>query len=158
MDTPVRVDWRKILTTEGVECQHILCHELQPGDAIGQLAAKYRKAHAVALVLVNTDGSLMLSADFAGDETRRKRSSFPIVLISSTDGQSLRDLLTQHDPGEILAKIFPKSMAQVEASTRQPFSKECSDSPSQASKTPTRPKQGSPCLRAHVRACLCICA
>lgn len=142
MEAPVRVDWKKILTTEGVECQHILCHELQRDDVVSLLAARHRKALAVALVLINIDDSLDLPPEFEESDPHIKQSNWPIILISSTDGQNLREYLTRHDPGEIHAKIYARNSPQVKFSGTRPFTKEGSHSPTPSTKSSLRPKQG----------------
>ena len=142
MEAPVRVDWKKILTTEGVECQHILCHELQKDDDISLLASRHRKALAVALVLINTNDSLDLPPEFEESDPQIKQSNWPVILISSTDGQSLREYLTRHDPGEIHAKIYARNSPQVEFSRSWPFSKEGSHSPTPSTKSAMRHKKG----------------
>ena len=120
MDGPVRVDW-KILTAEGVECQHVRYHQLQKGDNLTSLALKYRKSHAVAIILVNTDDSYHLLPEFTEDVAvmKMKKGSFPVVLVTSEDGRNLKDFLNRHDPGELNAKIASKDMDHVELLSQQ---------------------------------------
>lgn len=122
MDHPVRVDW-KILTAEGVECQHIRYHQLQPGDNLNSLVLKYKKSHAVAVVLVNTDDSRQLRPEFCGEDiaapSKTKKAGLPMIIISSEDGRKLKEFLNRHDPGELHAKIEHKNMPHVEPPVQQ---------------------------------------
>ena len=111
-DSPSRVDW-KILTAEGLECQHIRYHQLQPGDNLNSLAAKYKKLHAVSIVLVNTEDTLQLAPEFKESAVKLKKGSLAVILISSEDGRSLREFLNRHDTGELHARIESKNMPQV---------------------------------------------
>lgn len=113
MEHAVHIDW-KVLTAEGVECQHVRYHQLQPGDTLNDLASKYRKAHAVAIILVNTENSLELAAEFCQNVVRNKKTTFPLIVISSEDGKSLREFLNRHDPGELQARVESKNQLHVE--------------------------------------------
>lgn len=118
-DTATRVDW-KILTAEGVECQHIRYHQLQTGDNLNSLATKYKKSHAVSLVLVNTEDSLELAPEFKEAVVKLKKGSLAVVLITADNGRSLREFLNRHDTGELLARIEPKNMPQVDPQSSIP--------------------------------------
>jgi len=118
-DTATRIDW-KILTAEGVECQHIRYHQLQTGDNLNSLATKYKKSHAVSLVLVNTEDSLELAPEFKEAVVKLKKGSLAVVLITADNGRSLREFLNRHDTGELLARIEPKNMPQVDPQSSIP--------------------------------------
>ena len=118
-DTAARVDW-KILTAEGVECQHIRYHQLQTGDNLNSLATKYKKSHAVSLIIVNTEDSLELALEFKEAVVKLKKGSLSVVLISSDNGKSLREFLNRHDTGELLARIEPKNMPEVDLQSSIP--------------------------------------
>ena len=113
MDTTSRVDW-KVLTTEGVECQHIYFHQLQAGDTVSAIAHKHKRSHTVAVILGNTENTLDLPPEFSVGIGKPKKNAFPMVVISSEDGASLRDFLGRHDPGELHAKIESKGQAHVD--------------------------------------------
>ena len=118
-DSPSRVDW-KILTAEGLECQHIRYYQLQPGDNLNSLATKYKKLHAVSIVLANTEDSLQLAPEFKESAVKLKKGSLAVILISSEDGRSLREFLNRHDTGELHARIESKNMPQVELQSSIP--------------------------------------
>lgn len=118
MDSSSKVDW-KVLTTEAVECQHIYYHQLQAGgDTLANIASKHKKSHTVAVILGNIDNTLELSAEFSEGIGKAKKNAFPMVLISSEDGASLKDFLSRHDPGELHAKIESKNQAHVDLKAR----------------------------------------
>lgn len=131
MDSPVKTDW-KVLTAEGVECQHVRYHQLQHGDNITTLASTFKKSHAVGVILVNVEDSTELSPEFFQDSQqsmKTKKSSFPVVLISSSDGHMLQEALNHNDPGEIHARIEHKNQPDVKLLQRR--------LPAQASYSPT---------------------
>lgn len=143
MDNPVRVDW-KTLTAEGVECEHIRYHHLQPGDTLSSLLAKYKKSHAVAVILVNTEDTRQLRPEFCVEDsaaapTKSKKSGLPMIVISSEDGRKLKELLNHHDPGELHARIESKNMPHVE-----PLLAAASDGDYSPS---TRKKRGTFCMK-----------
>ena len=47
------VDWT-VIALEDIKCQHIRCHQLQVNDRLKELVSNFKKAHAVAVVLINT--------------------------------------------------------------------------------------------------------
>ena len=112
MDAPVRAEW-KTLTAEGLECQHIRCHQLQKGDILSSLVTKYKKSLAVAVILVNTEDSFQLPQEFKEDTSVVKKVNFPMVLITLEDGKSLREFLNRYEAGELHARIHPRNMPQV---------------------------------------------
>ena len=132
MDAAVKTDW-KVLTGEGVECQHIRYHPLQAGDNIAALASSFKKSHAVGVVLVNVEDSTELPAQFTqeAEQSGKIKSNFPIVVISSSDGLMLQEALNHHDPGEINAKIEHKNQPEVKLLQRMlPIKAEHTPSPS----------------------------
>lgn len=108
------MDW-KILTTDGLECQHIYIHQLQPGDTLQAIATKHRKSHTVAIILVNADDTLSLPPVYSeGIAHKSKKNNLPMILISAEDGAHLKELLNQYDTGELHAKIESKNQSHVE--------------------------------------------
>lgn len=118
MESRVKVDW-KILTAEGVECQHIQFHQLQKGEDLNSLVLKYKKSHAVAIILVNIDDTYNLASQFTEEFVKTKKGNFPVVLVTGENGQSLKEFLNHHDPGELSARIMAKNMPQVELPSQQ---------------------------------------
>ena len=141
MNSPVRVDW-KTLTAEGVECQHIRYHQLQKGDNLLTLTDKYRKAHAVAIILVNSENNFQMAPEFTEETVKAlKKGNFPVILITSEDGRNLREFINRHDPGELNVRILSKHAAHVELPTQQVVS-DASYSPPTPLKTGFRSRHG----------------
>ena len=115
MEIPVRVDW-KILTAEGIECQHIRLHQLQQSDDLNELAAKYKKSLAVAMILVNTQDSYELAEQLYHGIVRAKKPILPAVVITMEDGKKIKEYLSRHDPGEVHARFESKKQAHIEPS------------------------------------------
>lgn len=113
MEVPVRVDW-KVLTTEGIECQHIRYHQLQHSDDLNEIATKYKKNHAVAVILVNTSDNYELPNELCVGVTRVKKPILPAIVISSEDGRKVKEYLARHDPGELHARFESKKQSHVE--------------------------------------------
>ena len=115
MEIPIRVDW-KILTAEGIECQHIRLHQLQHNDDLNELAAKYKKSLAVAMILVNTQDSYDLAKECYQGIVRAKKPILPAILITMEDGKRVKEYLSRHDPGEVHARFESKKQAHIEPS------------------------------------------
>lgn len=113
MEVPVRVDW-KVLTAEGIECQHIRFHQLQSNDNLNELAAKYKKGLAIAMVLVNTEDSYELAESLCEGVVKAKKPILPAVVITLEDGMKVKEYLTRHDPGELHARFESKKQSHVE--------------------------------------------
>ena len=113
MEVPIRVDW-KVLTAEGIECQHIRYHQLQCADNLNDLAAKYKKSLAVAMVLVNTEDSYELAENLCQDVLKAKKPVLPAIVITLEDGKRVKEYLTRHDPGELHARFESKKQSHVE--------------------------------------------
>ena len=113
MEVPVRVDW-KVLTAEGIECQHIRYHQLQSNDNLNELAAKYKKGLAIAMVLVNTEDSYELAENLCEGVLKAKKPILPAIVITSEDGKKVKEYLTRHDPGELHARFESKKQSHIE--------------------------------------------
>lgn len=113
MEVPIRVDW-KVLTAEGIECQHIRYHQLQRGDDLNELAAKYKKSLAVAMILVNMEDSYELAEELCQGVVRAKKPVLPAILITMDDGKKVKEYLSRHDPGELHARLESKKQSHVE--------------------------------------------
>ena len=98
------VDW-KLLVTEKVESQHIRCHELQAGDNLSELIASFQKAHALAVVLINTSDSYILQSSFL-EETQE--GQFPVLVLTRSDGVELLKKVEQFENvfAQITAEAF----------------------------------------------------
>ena len=94
------VDWR-LLVTEDVECLNIRCHELHAGDNLPLLIAGFQKAHAVAIVLINTSDNYILQPLFL---TETQVGHFLVLLLKKSDGMAVMKKVEQHK-GKVLAQI-----------------------------------------------------
>lgn len=105
-----------MLTSESVESEHIVCHQLQPGNNLGTLIAHYKASLAVAIIFINTintDDDYELADEFKATLSRKKEK-YPVVIITSDDGKNLHDFLTHHETGEIVARIEPLDQLPVD--------------------------------------------
>ena len=118
MEVPIRVDW-KVLTAEGIECQHIRYHGLQTTDNLNELATKYKQGLAIAMVLVNTDDSYELAENLCQGVLKAKKPILPAVVITSEDGKKVKEYLMRHDPGELHARFESKKQSHVEPTSTQ---------------------------------------
>ena len=139
----------KMLTTEPVESQHIRLHTLEPGDTLTSIATTYRKSYTVAVILINTEDSLELPPAVTEGVTRSKKTAFPIAVVSSEDGKSLKELLNRHETGELCAKLEAKNQIHTELRV-QPL-KGGSSPGSESTITLNTRKRG-------VHACVCMLA
>ena len=94
------MDWR-LLVTEDVECLNIRCHELHAGDNLPLLVASFQKAHAVAIVLINTSDNYILQPLFL---TETQVGQLPVLLLTKSDGMAVTKKVEQHK-GKVLARI-----------------------------------------------------
>ena len=99
------VNW-KLLVTEKVESQHIRCHELQAGDNLSELIASFQKAHALAVVLINTSDNYILQSSFLEETTQE--SQFPVLVLTKSDGVELLKKVEQFENvfAQITAEAF----------------------------------------------------
>ena len=102
-----------MLTSEPVECEHIICHQLLPGDNLGALIAQYKASLAVAIIFINTDDDYEVADEFKAT-LHRKKDKYPVVIITSDDGKNLNDYLTHHEIGDIVARIEPSDLLPVD--------------------------------------------
>lgn len=113
MEVPIRIDW-KVLTAEGIECQHIRYHQLQHGDNLSTLATKYKRSLAVAMILVNTEDSFELAGELCEGVLKAKKPILPAIVITSEDGKKVKEYLARHDPGELHARFESKKQSHIE--------------------------------------------
>ena len=110
------MDW-KIIVNDDIQSQHIRCHTLQPGDKIKDLVSSFRKAFAKALVLVNTQNNYTLSPELTEG---LERSSFPVVIVTQSDGTSLNEFLERHFGQDVVARLDTVSMVVPAQQSQQP--------------------------------------
>ena len=101
--------------TENVGCQNIRCHELQARDKLQELITGFQETNAKAVVLINnSDGYSLNRPILAG----AKRSSFPVVVLTKSDGMKLLNIVKQHD-GNVLAKISVETIVDPPGQTKK---------------------------------------
>ena len=115
LDMPAKIEW-KVLAGEELECQHIRYHQLQPTDSLAALTTAFKTSHAVGVVFANFKDSTEVPSYFSvvtKESSGTKKSTFPVILISSSDGAMLQESLNHHDVGEIYAKMEIKNQPDV---------------------------------------------
>ena len=103
------LDWKLLVTTEDMESQNIRCHELKLQDNLPELIADFQKAHAVAVVLINTSDNYFLHPSFV---TETQKSDFPVVLLTKSDGMALLRKVEQYEEN-VFAKISVDSVVDL---------------------------------------------
>ena len=124
---PIRVDWQ-LLECGNVEGDHIRVHELVEGEGLVTILRDYQAAHAKAVVLINTDETLVLPERVG--KMLVGLSGYPVVIITRSSGEQLLECLnTQYKEEELLARLVVESeekMQEVDeflAPHNTPFSK-----------------------------------
>ena len=130
----VAVDWKLIVNDE-IQGQHIRCHILQADDNLPELVSSFRKAHAKAVILVNTQESFTLAIKFkAGFDT----SNYPVVIVlTKSDGVRLNELLDKaYGRTDIYARIVKEPKVRVELQLAEGIVKREASSLTSAEKKP----------------------
>lgn len=99
------VDWKLLVAEDDVQSQHIRCHKLQMGDNLSDLIDTFQKAHAVAVVLINTSESNILDPSFIKGT---KKSHFPVLILEQSCGNELLKKVEQCKEN-VFAKITVES-------------------------------------------------
>lgn len=142
---PVR---NKVLVTEEVQGDHVRVQELQPSEKLAEILSDYHKNKYIkAVVIVNTTNSLILPAALEG----LKSSSFPLLIVSKSDGHELLGIL--EDPDEVLCNIDVESTVdhpaqQLQTETEQIFGA--------GDAVPQSNKGTSPLVLTYLESLLCI--
>ena len=108
------MDW-KLLVTENVGRENIRCHELQAGDTLQELVTGFQETNAKAVVLINTSNGYSLNPPILAGT---KRSSFPVVVLTKSDGMKLLSIVNQHK-GIMLAKISVETVVDRPVQTKK---------------------------------------
>jgi len=103
------VDWKLLVTTEDIESQHIRCHELQTGDNLSELVARFQNSYAVAVVLINSTNNYSLHPTFLPGT---QEGSFPVLLLTNTDGKALLSKVEQFEEN-VFARISVESFVDL---------------------------------------------
>ena len=74
---------------------------IQAGDNLPLLITGFQKAHAVAIVLINTRDNYMVQPLFL---TETQVGHFPVLLLTKSDGMAVTKKVEQHK-GKVLARI-----------------------------------------------------
>ena len=115
-EKPVQIDWKIIVNNDDIECQHIRCHALQPGDSIKELISTFKKALAKAVVLINTQDNYTLSPELTEG---MEQGGFPVVILTKRDGQSLAEFLEKHYGQDVHAKLDIINMIETQVAQMQ---------------------------------------
>ena len=107
------MDW-KLLVTENVGCQNIRCHELQAGDKLQELITGFQETNAKAVVLINTSDDYFLHPSILAGA---KKSSFPVVVLTKSDGMKLLNIVQQHE--SMLARISVETIMDPPVQTKK---------------------------------------
>lgn len=105
-EKPVHIDW-KIIANDDIESQHIRCHTLQPSDKIKDLISSFNKSLTKAVVLFNTQDNYALAPQLTEG---MERGSFPVVILTKSDGQSLLGFFEKFFEQDVLARLDTVSM------------------------------------------------
>ena len=100
------VDWN-LLVTKDIGRPHIRCHELQAGDNLLQLIAGFQKAHAVAVMLINTSDDYSLHSTFLSG---MQVGHYPVLLLRKGDGMTLLNTVEQYEQN-VLGRISVESFS-----------------------------------------------
>ena len=109
------VNW-KLLVTEDVQSENIRCHELQAEDNLPKLITTFQKAHAVAVVLVNTSENYYLHPMFLSGI---QEGCFPVILLTRSDGVTLLKKVEQQKEN-VFARIVVESFADSNRTLQNP--------------------------------------
>ena len=100
-DEPVHVDW-KVIVGDVIQSQHIRFYILQPEDKIKDLISSFTRTLAKAVVFVNTKDNYTLAPKFTDG---MEKSSFPIIILTKSNGISLTEFLKKYCNQDILARL-----------------------------------------------------
>ncbi len=67
-DKYMSVDWNIMVTADDVQSHHIRCHQLQVGDELSMLVSNFKKQHAKAVILINTQDNYSIALQFLEGE------------------------------------------------------------------------------------------
>ena len=97
---------KKVLVTEAVQGDHVFVYTLEEGDNLAEMVLDCRGQSAKAVVLINT------CEDYSVDPVYLKgleRSTFPLIVVKHTDGQSLLKNLDRADGNDVMCDIDVES-------------------------------------------------
>ena len=143
-DKLTSVDW-KLLVTKDIGRPHIRCHELQAGDNLLQLIAGFQKAHAVAVVLINSSDDYSLHPTFLSGT---QEGNCPVLLLTKGDGMKLLNTVEQYEKN-LLARIRVDHFS-VPVGTLQ----ETGDGLAHINSDQTDPKKPGQCVMYSVLPCM----
>ena len=89
---PNVVDWQ-LLTPYHIEGSHIRIHELQEGEDLHAAIDGYKSTYAKAVVIINTEESLILSKEVAN--SLQNIGQYLVAVLSRSDGDTLLDCLQE---------------------------------------------------------------
>lgn len=90
-----------------VEGEHIRLHELKKGDNLRAAIGDYRVAHAKAVIVVNTENSLLLPQ--AIRNSLEDLGDYPVVVVEHSTGERLLAFFNNEEADEVYARLETES-------------------------------------------------
>ena len=95
---------KAVVVTTSIEGQHMRCHELQEGQSIWNVLSTVRNSDAKAVLLINTEDTLVLNPEFSvGFTEKEKKLTIPVLLLRKTPGNELMSALRKCD--KVIVKV-----------------------------------------------------
>lgn len=106
--TPTPLEWKTCCDPDiDIGGEHVTYHILTPlDDSLSTVMAEYTESNIVGLIIINTTNSTFLSNDFIKNA---KNVTPPVYVISSRDGERLKEFVTSHDEGAVQIKVSVES-------------------------------------------------
>lgn len=112
MSAPVQIDW-KIVSVQPIVSQHILCHQLQPGENLENIFSLCESDTTKALILVNSEPGFTVSGDYQWSHI--SQPSYPVCVMQRQEGEQLLEMVQRFEVGEVFARVESTSMTETEA-------------------------------------------
>lgn len=84
--------------------KHIRCHSLKSGDKLTEIILSLRLKDVVALVLINSNDTYTLAPEFT-EGMEEAIASFPILILTKSDGEHLNEFIKNHSTQNVLAQV-----------------------------------------------------
>ena len=108
---PVHIDW-KIISTQPIVSQHILCHQLQPQESLEDIVSSCEADTTKAIIVVNSEPSFFLPTC---EWNCLSRPSYPVCVMQCQEGEQLLEMVQRFEVGEVFACVQSLSMTEAEA-------------------------------------------
>ena len=107
---PIPIEW-KMCCEPGSEVgsEHVTYHTLtDKDDNLSTVVENYVVSNAVGLIIINTTNSTALSNDLISRYVAPS-PPVPLYIVSSRDGEILRELVEAHDEASVQIKVLVES-------------------------------------------------